>query len=70
MKKSLKTLQGKTREDLLKELKASQEALYKLRFQKTLEESVDTSQFGKTRIKIARINTLLRQQELAQSKKE
>lgn len=70
MKKSLKTLQSKSHEELLKELKATQEATFKLRFQKSVEETMDTSQFRKSRVKIAQINTLLRQMELAAAKEK
>lgn len=69
MKKTLKTLQNKSSEELLKELKAIQESLFKLRFQKSVEETMDTSQFRKARVKVAQINTLLRQMELAKEKK-
>lgn len=70
MRKSLKALQNKSREELLKELKATQEAIFKLRFQKSVEETMDTSQFRKSRVKIAQINTLLRQMELAEAKEK
>lgn len=65
MKKSFKSLQSKSREELLKELKLTQENIFKLRFKKSVEETMDTSQFRKSRVKIAQINTLLRQMELA-----
>jgi len=64
MRKSLKALKGKAKEELVKELKQAQEAVYKLRFQKVVEETMDTSQFRKIRVKIAQIKTLLRQMEL------
>ncbi len=69
MRKSLKALQGKSSGELQKELKATNEALYKMRFQKVVEEKSDTSQFKKLRVKIAQIKTLLRSLELQEAQK-
>lgn len=63
MKKTLKALKGKSQDELIKELKQTQELIYKLRFQKVVEETMDTSQFRKSRVKIAQIKTLLQQIE-------
>lgn len=50
--------------ELLKEMESCQEALFKYRFQKVVEEFTDTTVIGKTKRKIAQIKTILHQRKL------
>jgi ribosomal protein L29 len=52
-------------DDLKKELTATRDAYMKLRFQKITDEMQDKSVIKKTRLKLARILTLLGQREKA-----
>jgi ribosomal protein L29 len=52
---------------LLVELKNHQEALFKLKFQKIVEEFKDVTQLKKTKRSIAVILTLLKQMELKET---
>ncbi|MEW6277363.1 MAG: 50S ribosomal protein L29 [Candidatus Eremiobacterota bacterium] len=56
--------------ELQEELKNAKEELFNLRFQLATQRLSDNSQIDKTRKKIARIHTLIRQSEIAGSKKE
>lgn len=57
--KQLRELRKMNDSELLKELEACQEALFKYRFQKVVEEVTDTTVIRKTRRKIAQIKTIL-----------
>lgn len=61
--KSLKDLRKLSDADLLKELQGEQEALYKLRCQQVVDEIADTTQVSKHKRQIARINTLITENE-------
>lgn len=50
--------------ELKKEWANAQEALFKLRFQKVVEEVTDITVIRKNKRKIARINTILRLREI------
>ena len=50
--------------ELKKEWTNAQEALFKLRFQKVVEEVTDITVIRKNKRKIARINTILRLREI------
>lgn len=50
-------------ENLRKELQKNKEALYKIKFQKTVEEFKDVTQIRKMKCKIAQILTLITQKE-------
>ncbi len=65
IKKELAELRKLSDSELAKELKTVQESLYKLRFQKVVDEMVDTSVIRKARKKIARVKTIQRERELA-----
>lgn len=54
--------------ELSKELGVCQEALFRLRFQKVVEEVADTTVIRKTRRKIARIRTILHLRKLGVEK--
>ena len=63
--KSIRELRKLSTVELEKDLKSTQEALLKLRFKKVVDEVTDTTQIRKAKRKIARIKTLLRENELA-----
>ena len=58
-----KTKDSSPNADLLNQLEEMQEALQNLRFQKSMQQLEDLSQIQKTKKKIARIKTLIFQQE-------
>jgi large subunit ribosomal protein L29 len=60
-------LRGQSRENLQQELQRLQQELFDLRFQWQGEESPDTSRKGKIRRDIARVKTVLREMQLAES---
>ena len=69
MKAKLKEIRDKSAEDLNREVVEKQKHLFDLRSQAVTEKLEDPSQITKTRREIARINTLLRQRELAAAPK-
>lgn len=69
-KKELAGLGKLSEDELKKEIVSSQETIYKMRFQKQVEETTDKTVINKTRKKIARIKTILRARELGLAKKE
>jgi|TARA_B100000287_G_scaffold340588_1_gene327050 ribosomal protein L29 len=56
--------------DLLIQLEESQEALQNLRFQKSMQQLEDLSQIKKIKKKVARINTIIAQQDKLSKSKE
>lgn len=50
--------------DLTKELHEAHEALFKLRFQSATRQLANTSQIEKTRRRIARVRTLIRERQI------
>jgi ribosomal protein L29 len=63
-KKRIKDMWKMSDGELQKELVASQESLFKLRFKKVVEEITDIAVIRKTRRKIAQIKTILHLREL------
>lgn len=59
---NIQTLRKLSVSEMEKELKAAEETIFKLRFQKVVEEVGDTSQIRKTKKKIAQLQTLLQAQ--------
>lgn len=66
--KTIKELRKLSAAELEKTLKSTQESLFKLRFQKVVEDVTDTTQIKKNKRKIAQIKTLMTEQELQKSK--
>ena len=58
------TLRGMNDADLSKELEDAHQALFNLRFQAATQQLANTSQIEKTRRKIARIRTLIRERAI------
>ena len=56
-------LQAKATEDLVADLKAAREELFRLRFQLALKQLEDTSRIGACRHRIAQLSDLLRRRE-------
>lgn len=56
--------------ELQKELASSKEALFKLNFQKVVDEFTNTSLLSKAKRKIAKIETLLRLREIEKQKEK
>lgn len=67
MKEKLKELRDKKVEDLQREIVEKQKHLFDLRSQAVTEKLEDPTQLGKTRKEIARIKTLLRERQIAQT---
>ncbi len=63
-RKEVEELRKMSDSELQKELDATHEALYKLRFQSVVDEMVDTSVVRKAKKRMARIKTILRSREL------
>ena len=61
---NIKVYQKMSSDELNKEIKVLQEGLFKLRFQKVVEETRDTSKIKKAKRQIAQIKTVLRLQEV------
>ncbi len=57
-------LRAMTDDDLSKELLEAHQALFNLRFQAATRQLSDTSQIGKTRRRIARVRTMLRERAI------
>jgi len=70
MKARLKELRDKSVEDLQREIVEKQKHLFDLRSQAVTEKLEDPTQLTKTRKEIARIKTLVRERELAQTSKK
>jgi large subunit ribosomal protein L29 len=68
MKEKLKELRDKKIEDLRREVVEKQKHLFDLRSQAVTEKLEDPTQIGKTRKAIARINTILKERQMAESK--
>jgi large subunit ribosomal protein L29 len=68
MKAKLKELRDKKIEDLRREVVEKQKHLFDLRSQAVTEKLEDPTQIGKTRKEIARINTILKERQMAESK--
>jgi large subunit ribosomal protein L29 len=69
MKAKLKEFRDKSGEDLRREVLEKVRHLFDLRSQAVTEKLEDPSQLKKTRREIARIKTILREREVAESKK-
>jgi large subunit ribosomal protein L29 len=69
MKARLKELRDKSAEDLQREIIEKQKHLFDLRSQAVTEKLEDPTQLTKTRKDIARIKTLLRERQIAQTTK-
>ena len=69
MKERLKELRNKSVEDLQREIVEKQKHLFDLRSQAVTEKLEDPTQLTKTRKEIARIKTLIRERQLAETKK-
>ena len=67
MKAKLKELRDKKIEDLRREVVEKQKHLFDLRSQAVTEKLEDPTQIGKTRKEIARINTILKERQMAES---
>ena len=70
MKAKLKELRDKSVDDLQREVIEKQKHLFDLRSQAVTEKLEDPTQLTKTRKEIARIKTLVRERELAQTSKK
>jgi large subunit ribosomal protein L29 len=68
MKAKLKELRDKKLEDLRREVIEKRKHLFDLRSQAVTEKLEDPTQIGKTRKEIARINTIVREREIAEAK--
>jgi large subunit ribosomal protein L29 len=69
MKAKLKELRDKSVEDLQREILEKQKHLFDLRSQAVTEKLEDPTQLTKTRKEIARIKTIIRERQLAETKK-
>ena len=58
------SLRSMTDEDLAKELDEAHQALFNLRFQSATRQLANTSQIEKTRRRIARARTLIRERQI------
>jgi large subunit ribosomal protein L29 len=67
MKAKLKELRDKKIEDLQREVIEKRKHLFDLRSQAVTEKLEDPTQIGKTRKQIARLNTILREKQSAES---
>jgi large subunit ribosomal protein L29 len=70
MKVKLKEFRDKSAEDLQREIADKQRHLFDLRSQAVTEKLEDPTQIGKTRKEIARIKTILRERQLAETPKQ
>ena len=59
-------LRALTDAELVEELEESQRALMNLRFREATMQLANVREIKKTRVRIARINTLIRERELAE----
>jgi large subunit ribosomal protein L29 len=67
MKAKLKELRDKKIEDLKRDVVEKRKHLFDLRSQAVTEKLEDPTQIGKTRREIARINTILRERQQAET---
>ena len=70
MKARLKELRDRKIDDLKRDVVEKQKHLFDLRSQAVTEKLEDPTQLTKTRKEIARIKTLVRERELAQTSKK
>jgi large subunit ribosomal protein L29 len=70
MKAKLKEFRDKSAEDLQREVIDKTRHLFDLRSQAVTEKLEDPSQLRKTKKEIARIKTILRERQLAETKKQ
>jgi large subunit ribosomal protein L29 len=68
MKAKLKELRDRKIEDLQRDVVEKRKHLFDLRSQAVTEKLEDPTQIGKTRKEIARINTILKERQMAESK--
>jgi len=69
MKAKLKELRDKSDENLQKEVLEKRKHLFDLRSQAVTEKLEDPTQIGKTKKEIARLHTIIKERQLAASKK-
>lgn len=69
MKAKLKELRDKSVEDLQREIVEKQKHLFDLRSQAVTEKLEDPTQLTKTRKEIARVKTIIRERQLAETRK-
>jgi large subunit ribosomal protein L29 len=67
MKAKLKELRDRKIEDLQRDVVEKRKHLFDLRSQAVTEKLEDPTQIGKTRREIARINTIIRERQAAES---
>jgi large subunit ribosomal protein L29 len=70
MKARLKEIRDRSAEDLRREIVEKQRHLFDLRSQAVTEKLEDPTQLKKTRKEIARIKTILRERETAETTKK
>ncbi len=63
----LSALREKSNDELLQEVKELTQELFKLRFQHATHQLEDTSQLREVKRNIARVKTILREREIAES---
>ena len=68
LKARLKELRDRKIEDLQRDVVEKQKHLFDLRSQAVTEKLEDPTQIGKTRKEIARINTILRERQMAEAR--
>ncbi len=64
-----KEYREKTSDELLKELVELKDQLFKLRFQHATKQLENTSQLSQTKRELARVQTIIREREIAAAKK-
>ena len=64
-----KEYREKTSDELLKELVELKDQLFKLRFQHATKQLENTSQLSQTKRDLARVQTIIREREIAAAKK-
>src|SRR4051794_40651406 len=69
MKAKLKEIRDKSDENLQKEVLEKRKHLFDLRSQAVTEKLEDPTQIGKTKREIARLHTIIKERQLAASKK-
>ena len=66
VKKALKEMRGKDSRELRLDRQSLSKELFELRFRAATDEVAQTSKFSELRRSIARINTILREREIAE----
>ena len=64
-----KEYREKTSDELLKELVELKDQLFKLRFQHATKQLENTAQLSQTKRELARVQTIIREREIAAAKK-